>query len=1041
MTLVRKDKGEAVALQSEERTGDFDHLHVAQEQAEIGRSKAQKFRKGGKIGKFHPEAPGDRPDAVHEPLKLFAERRKIVEVDADPEPAIYDAQRLRIGCKIEEMPCAVYGGLALHHERETVLPCQRAAADGHGQLRIAQSQIHAAVKGDRLVFDERKEFVEHGLKVDVSVTHDIDGIAGTQRNGRAKRLRVGGNTLPVHFQFDVARQIVDAERAHDVVAVDDHREHAVCRGDGVRDLGKIERKKVIDGVHLFFVLRLVEPQRGGDEIGQRFGLGTQAHVVHDEEHVAAGIFERHELADAAHRKIELRPRDNGIDAEVDIAENIQPARFHIDAGTEIVRRKQGGKRLGIGQDIDVSLRLHGGNGPLRERDIHAEGRHLHRAVLDRDHGVARIQILDGIAEQFKQLVGLDGKRDRTALARERCNGAELAREHGVEQAVEVKPGALLQRGKLHIFAQQGDRLVGIRKEPDPVHLEIGIAVRIGDGDQLFGAVHFERQLARRPAARQRQIDIAAQAVALPFCLAFIVEVGADGIGGEERRDRRKVRPEIDKGCLFRLGERSRLLLAEAKAEIDDKVVRLDPDRERTEGDPPLLIEEEGKFQGQRNIFTEGEFGDQRRPVVRIAEIAVAELLHQILGERLHIPDLLGQGQYVLGEQLLRRRPAADAAIGEISRALLHPEAEHAEVGAQSDVLQRHIADIQPDRARERPAVHRHLRIKGDGAFEHAPEGFGKAADDGRNGLYGLLRLSLPRIAFKVLFVSRALRTRSAVFKVGHELRRAVDADAQRRAVRFIHHALEHLPVFVKRELDLNGGKLGKFGQPAREHHLIGIIGRRLVPRGIEIIGLCIGAVRILHDGIGGEQRLLVDDVNAKLAGGETVFRLEILHAHAGIGLARLPLHREHLVEGVGVIAVAQPPEHLVSDIAELPRRFYERARRHVRHDEDVPGMLLVGTHRLRHDGGIRLAVHFGIPRLLRMKDGIHVADVLEGRMIGGRGTVLRHVKKDGGKSIVHDVGLGFLEKARHDDGRRDPQRQYDSDCGENDRQPRPLLLY
>ena len=104
-------------------------------------------------------------------------------------------------------------------------------------------------------------------------------------------------------------------------------------------------------------------------------------------------------------------------------------------------------------------------------------------------------------------------------------------------------------------------------------------------------------------------------------------------------------------------------------------------------------------------------------------------------------------------------------------------------------------------------------------------------------------------------------------------------------------------------------------------------------------------------------------------------------------------------------------------------------------------MLLVSTHRLRHDGGICLAVHFGIPRLLRMKDGIHVADVLEGRMIGGRGTVLGHGKKDGGKSIIHDVGLGFLEKARHDDGRRDPQRQYDSDCGENDRQPSPLFLY
>ena len=114
-------------------------------------------------------------------------------------------------------------------------------------------------------------------------------------------------------------------------------------------------------------------------------------------------------------------------------------------------------------------------------------------------------------------------------------------------------------------------------------------------------------------------------------------------------------------------------------------------------------------------------------------------------------------------------------------------------------------------------------------------------------------------------------------------------------------------MIVERIGDLNGRKFGERGEAARKDHLIGIMRGRLIPRGIEIIRLRIGAVLICDDLIGGKQRLLVNDIDGKLRRGKTVLRNEVLQIHMGIRFAALPLGGEHLLERGSVVCRTQTP--------------------------------------------------------------------------------------------------------------------------------------
>ena len=434
---------------------------------------------------------------------------------------------------------------------------------------------------------------------------------------------------------------------------------------------------------------------------------------------------------------------------------------------------------------------------------------------------------------------------------------------------------------------------------------------------------------------------------------------------------------------------------------------------------PVFIEQEGKLHGKR----EGAERKLRRK--RSARLVVGKLpFAQPREQRVEVKPLAPFRKRERPHELFESKLSADAAVLQVRLPFLQPKLQDAEVGAERDGIGRHIADIEIDGALQGRAVERQRKIEDDGAREHAPERFTEASDRRRNVLFGAAHLAA-RILFEIIFVGRALCALRAVFILRRESGGTVDGDAHRRLVRLFHHAFKHLPLVVEGVSDADGRKFGERREPARKDHLIGIMRRRFVPRGIEIVRLRIGAVLIFDDFIGGKQRLLVDDIDGKLRRGKAVLRDEVLEIHMGIRFTRLPLGREHLLVGGSVVGGTQAPHHFVARIAELPRRFDHRARRDIRHDEHAVRILLEGAHRLLHDGSVRRAVHLGIPRLLRLEGGVHVGDVFERRVHIGRRTVLGHGGRDGDKALVHDIGSRLFEELRHEDARPHRKRRRD----------------
>ena len=309
----------------------------------------------------------------------------------------------------------------------------------------------------------------------------------------------------------------------------------------------------------------------------------------------------------------------------------------------------------------------------------------------------------------------------------------------------------------------------------------------------------------------------------------------------------------------------------------------------------VFIEQEGKLHGKR----EGAERKLRRK--RSARLVVGKLpFAQPREQRVEVKPLAPFRKRERPHELFESKLSADAAVLQVRLPFLQPKLQDAEVGAERDGIGRHVADIEIDGALQGRAVERQGKIEDDGAREHAPERFTEASDRRRNVLFGAAHLTA-RILFEIIFVGRALCALRAVFILRRKGGRTADRDAHRRLVRLFHHAFEHLPLVVEGVSDADGRKFGKRREAARKDHLIGIVRRRFVPRGVEIVRLRIGAVLIFDHFIGGEQRLFVDDIDGEFRRGKAVLRNEVFEIHMGIRFARLPLAREHLLKARSVV--------------------------------------------------------------------------------------------------------------------------------------------
>ena len=311
---------------------------------------------------------------------------------------------------------------------------------------------------------------------------------------------------------------------------------------------------------------------------------------------------------------------------------------------------------------------------------------------------------------------------------------------------------------------------------------------------------------------------------------------------------------------------------------------------------PVFIEQEGKLHGKR----EGAERKLRRK--RSARLVVGKLpFAQPREQRVEVKPLAPFRKRERPHELFESKLSADAAVLQVRLPFLQPKLQDAEVGAERDGIGRHIADIEIDGALQGRAVERQRKIEDDGAREHAPERFTEAPDGRRNAVLGTGHLTA-QVLLEVLLIGGALRLLGIVLVLRRESGGTVDGDAHRRLVRLFHHAFEHLPLVVEGVGDADGRKFGERREPARKDHLIGIMRRRFVPRGVEIVRLRIGAVLIFDDLIGGEQRLFVDDIDGELRRRKAVLRNEVFEIHMGIRFARLPLAREHLLKARSVVS-------------------------------------------------------------------------------------------------------------------------------------------
>ena len=269
--LFRKRKRKRADLHPEEAPRDLFQSQPAEELSQIDGRKIepsrdrleifQEPRHGGKIGKGDIQPFRRRRKLLHQAGGKLPEVRKFVIRKRNTQIPQRNADGRGIRRKIKALPAPSQCDLAFHDRRKTVLPRKRAAQDIDGKLNAARRQRKAAVKGERLCLRHVEKFFQHGADVDMICAIDIKGIARRERQRDAIRGAGEGNAVFIHLNFDVSRQLADAERTHDLVPVDERIERAVLFRKLVHDFGKIEREEVFQIIDRLFVLFPVERER------------------------------------------------------------------------------------------------------------------------------------------------------------------------------------------------------------------------------------------------------------------------------------------------------------------------------------------------------------------------------------------------------------------------------------------------------------------------------------------------------------------------------------------------------------------------------------------------------------------------------------------------------------------------------------------------------------------------------------------------------------------------------------------------------------
>ena len=839
------------------------------------------------------------------------------------------------------------------------------------------------------------------------------GLCGRERHACAERLGDDAVLRPPDGKFTQGN--VQPEEGEERIAV---QRDAVLRE--AHRLRQIERKETRKQVLCIAAARGKQFRK---EVGERRARHPALDAVDGDIDAAFGqIGKRDGFFRARIREAHFARDGERGDVEQQFAADDDFLRLIGDFGAQRLRREQLRQRGQPGNDVRIVrvIVLVERKG-LRGRKRHARPERLH-ADARRRFGKGDVPHVEGDAERGQQ----PARRQRHALFGGGDHGSEVDGEELCKQRVRVDGEFGQRKGVADEFFYYVCRALHVGAHVDAVQREIddGDALAaVGKRERLFRAAVSERKFA--PDGEGRKIERH-----LPSHRDRAV--GRGKIVGE-RRAHRLARDDVRElydharhvqigGGIARLGD-GLLRIGERSAHVDARERELRADF--AERDRPVPVNVEREADGDLHPC-EREDGRERRaaPVCGDRKIAAAQLRKEIVRiEPLSRPRR-GERREQGGELRGLQSAAETVAEAEIDVAFIGEE-QLPDLRAQCK--RRHIGGIDKDEPFRRLPVESEPQAEGDGPLQNGRERRRKTARGGHRLLLRA-RSGLGGVFGEIVLIDGAVRPVRPVFIDGMIHGAAADGDAHRRRVAFVDVRGEHLPRPVEGIRYGDALKGGQPREPARRHHLVDVIGGRLVRGGVEIIGLRVRPVLVDDDGIGGEQRLLVDDIDGELRPGEPARRLEVLDGHVPRGRARLPLRLQSVIGGSAARRV--PPDDAVADIAELPRRIDHARTGDVRLHEDavvvlLPGVDLLGEHRVDD------ARHLRIIGGLRAETRVHVADVFERAVHIGRGTVRRKRIRDGHEPLVHDVGLRLIEIERIDREHAADEHCAGSRCGKH----------
>ena len=158
---------------------------------------------------------------------------------------------------------------------------------------------------------------------------------------------------------------------------------------------------------------------------------------------------------------------------------------------------------------------------------------------------------------------------------------------------------------------------------------------------------------------------------------------------EQRHQRLNMRQQFGIIRLFRLGKRPRRLVAVAKRKRKRDAVIFQFRGNVPERRMPFLIEQERKLHGKRNR-AERKLRGKRSARFIVEKLPFPEPCKQ------RIEPAFREGQRT--QDLFEGKLSADAAVLQVRLSLIKPQLQDTEIGAESDAVERHFADVEIDGA-------------------------------------------------------------------------------------------------------------------------------------------------------------------------------------------------------------------------------------------------------------------------------------------------------------------------------------------------------